>query len=85
MTLKLGDVIDIIQFDENRRKSAVRRVRVAELRSCGDHCHIVGQNLHGKYPRDYELPLTPIDELLTARQASSTVWLPVVDDPDFDK
>jgi hypothetical protein len=82
MRLTTGGIIDIIQFDENAKRS-IRRVRVAILRPDGDFCQIVGVNLKGEYPKDYRLPI----ESAAGRPpaiADSAAWKPFVPDEEFD-
>lgn len=60
--LKRGDIIEVVQFDDKTKKH-VRRVRVKRI-STGRRFHeIIGENMKGKYPKEYALPLEPLERV----------------------
>jgi hypothetical protein len=68
-----GDIIEIVEHDENALKH-LRRVRVVSLRESGDSLRITGVNMLGKFPKDYRLPKQPLAAIV--RQPNHIGWLP---------
>lgn len=80
--LREGDIIEIVQFDEDCNKS-LRRVQVRSLAKRANCYRIVGVNMKGKNSIEYRLPLEPLREIVP--QADSTGWLPFVDHGEADE
>lgn len=71
--MKQGDIIEIVQHDENAQMN-LRRVQVKSLSRSESFYRIVGVNLRGKYPQDYRLPIEPLPEIV--KEPCSIGWMP---------
>ena len=57
--MKNGEIIDIVNCDGNG-KLTLRRVQVSKVQRTSGGFSCTGKNLKGKYPKQYQLPASPI-------------------------
>lgn len=74
--LNEGDIIEIVQFDENCEKH-LRRVKVKSLRRRSNRYAIIGVNMQGKNSISYTLPLHPVKR--PEPLPDTTNWFPFED------
>lgn len=72
--LSKGDVIDIIQFDEDCHQK-LRRIKVKTIETSDSYHYIVGVNMHDKYPHSYRLPVLSATSIVKGR--NTIQWTPL--------
>ena len=78
--MNVDDIIEVVTV-ENRDVN-VRRVRVKKVERRSRGFNVRAENLRGKYPRSYELPLEPLTSVNGLE--SGTHWLPFDNTGEID-
>lgn len=81
-TLKVGDIIEIVQFDGDGCKN-LRRVRVHDMARDGRGYTVIGVNMKGQNKIRYRLPLQPADKIVPGH--GTTNWFPFEDHGEADE